>query len=211
MSTSLSDLAVVGSAFFSAEALGSPLGFQSFGGSENPINLPVSLISDLLGFLHIGGSEDQEKPYQTDHGLHWIYPTLGISQSLTPTQHSTVYPNVDAAVRAAQPPAVSRFRTNGGREAYGFVYPSSGGFMYTGPFDAPGRFGGKINNAPPGFVASYHTHSESGFLSPADEAFLNQTGKPIYILTVPPDNEPASNGGIFMYMPGKPTEPFTLP
>jgi hypothetical protein len=86
LSTSLSDLAVVGSTFFSAEALGSPFGFQSFGGSENPINLPVSLISDLLGFLHIGGSEGQEKPYQTDHGLHWIYPILGVR--LISGQHS---------------------------------------------------------------------------------------------------------------------------
>lgn len=105
---------------------------------------------------------------------------------------------------------MNRFRTNGGKEAYGYVFPSGNGFKYSGPFDSPGKFGGHVD-VPPGIAASYHTHSEYGLLSPKDEAFLQQTGKPIYILTVPPEGAPASDGGIIRYMPGKPKDGYMLP
>jgi hypothetical protein len=139
-----------------------------------------------------------------------IWKVAGVQSDLTPNQQSIVYPSIDAAVRAAQPLAVNRFRTNGRREAYGGVYPSAKGFTYNGPFDSPGEFGGKID-LPPGFVATYHTHSQGFELSPIDIKTLSETNKPVYILTVPPGDGPASNGGIIRYMPGKPREPELLP
>ena len=178
----------------------------------------VQGIESLISFFDslFGGSDNPPTPRQLLHGRHPLYDQLlGVSRGLTPSEATAAedppaYPTVDAAVRAVQPAAVSRFRTNGGREAYGYIYPSGNSFTYTGPFDAPGRFGGEIN-VPSGFAASYHTHSESGLLSKSDEVFLNQSGKPMYILTVLPNGEPPQNGGIFRYMPGHPTEPYMLP
>jgi hypothetical protein len=91
------------------------------------------------------------------------------------------------SIQASTPPSVlpkhrpaSPFRTNGGKEAYGYVFPSGNGFKYSGPFDAPGRFGGRID-VPNGFVASYHTHSENGLITQDqdDIDFLNKHQKPL--------------------------------
>jgi hypothetical protein len=179
-------------------------GFGSEGSSFFSGSIPIPFLSSLFGG---GGDDDQPIPPRRKNP---IWDAAAVSSDLTPDQHTMVYPSIDAAVRAAQAPAVNRFRTNGGREAYGYVHASGNGFTYSGPFDSPGEFGGHVD-VPPGFVASYHTHSQSGFLSKKDEVFLNQTGKPLYILTVPSGDEPASNGGIFRYMPGKPEEMYMLP
>jgi hypothetical protein len=89
LSTAFSDLSTVATAFASAKAMGSPFGDLTTGGIENPISLPVSLLSNPLSFLHIGGGgSDQAKPYQTDHGIHPMYPIQGIAYALTPNQKS---------------------------------------------------------------------------------------------------------------------------
>ncbi len=96
LSQTFSDLSVVATAFLSAEALGSPSGFLSFGGSENPINLPISLIGDLSSLFGGGDDDDQPKPYQLDHRVHPIYLYLALKNI------------VDQKSSAPKPPAPTR-------------------------------------------------------------------------------------------------------
>jgi hypothetical protein len=112
LSTTFSNLWTVGTAFSGAESLSSPYGFLSFGGSDNPINIPTSLIGDLLSLFGIGGGGDQEKPYQLDHGKNQNWEIVGVADGLTPTQKSAKCPcptapvlpkgNVNDNIRASQ-------------------------------------------------------------------------------------------------------------
>jgi len=75
-----SDLGTVASAFFGAESAGSPYGFLTIGGSDNPINIPISLFNDLFDLFGLfgGDSDPPPPPRQLKHGRHPIYPILGI-------------------------------------------------------------------------------------------------------------------------------------
>ncbi len=111
-----------------------PLPIPGLGGAKDLISFVTSLFDD--------GGDGAEIPRQARHRKHPAYGrVIGVSSGLIVTQESKVYPTIDDAVRAAQPKAVNRFRMTG-REAYGGIYPVQGGFSYTGPFDAPDRFGG---------------------------------------------------------------------
>ena len=196
----------------SAGSLASPVGWLGFSfsgfGSEGSGFFSGAMPIPFLSSLFNQGGDDDQPMRPRRRSTNW--DKVGVPLDLTPNQQPIVYPSIDAAVRAAQPLAVNRFRTNGGREAYGGVYTSAKGFTYNGPFDSPGEFGGKID-LPSGFVATYHTHSQGFELSPIDRRTLGETNKPVYILTVPPGDEPAGNGGIIRYLPGKPREPELLP
>jgi hypothetical protein len=83
LSTSISDLGVVATAFSSTEALGSSSGFLSVGGSENPINIPISFIANLF---HFGGGDDSAPPKPPK--VHPIWMILGVQRGLTVPQFS---------------------------------------------------------------------------------------------------------------------------
>ncbi len=94
LSTTFSDLWTVGTAFSSAESLGSPYGFLSFGGSENPLNIPIALIGNLLSLFGIGGGE-QAKPYQLDHAKNQNWKIVRVADGLTPDQRSAAQGSTD--------------------------------------------------------------------------------------------------------------------
>jgi hypothetical protein len=73
----LSDLAVVGSAFASAESLNSPSAFFGFGGSESGIKLPIPFLGNLLCFINCGSSND-DQPRRPPHDTSETYKDLGI-------------------------------------------------------------------------------------------------------------------------------------
>ena len=59
---------------------------------------------------------------------------------------------------------------------------------------------------PQGIFGPPSGFGNGGFSSPSGQGNGHQTGQ-----SLGQTGEPASNGGIFRYMPGKPNEPFMLP
>jgi hypothetical protein len=180
-----------------------PLPIPGLGGARDLISFVTSLFDD--------GGDGAETPRQARHSKHPAYGrVIGVSSGLIVTQESKVYPTIDDAVRAAQPKAVDRSRLSG-REAYGFIYPSGAGYTYSGPFDTNRPEGGCIFY-PDDAVASYHTHPPYGVGLPSESDLrtMLRSRRPMYILTVPPDGEPPSNGGIFRYTNPN-TDGFMLP
>src|SRR5581483_1364946 len=171
--------------------------------TKNLISFVTSLFDD--------GGDGAETPRQARHSKHPAYGrVIGVSSGLIVTQESKVYPTIDDAVRAARSAAVNRARATG-REAYGFIYTSNGGFTYSGPFDTERESGGRIP-VELDSAAMYHTHRWSALLSSDDIDYMNvRSRKPIYVLTVPPLGEPPESGGIIKFMPGHEGEPFMLP
>jgi hypothetical protein len=77
----LSDLAVVGGAFASAESLNSPSAFLSIGGDSEiglgPIKVPIPLLGNLLCFINCGNSNG-DQPTRPPHETSQTYQILGI-------------------------------------------------------------------------------------------------------------------------------------
>ncbi len=180
-----------------------PLPIPGLGGARDLISFVTSLFDD--------GGDGAELPRQARHSKHPAYGrVIGVSGGLIVTQESKVYPTIDDAVRAARSAAVNRARATG-REAYGFIYTSNGGFTYSGPFDTERESGGRIP-VELDSAAMYHTHRWSALLSSDDIDYMNvRSRKPVYVLTVPPLGEPPESGGIVKFMPGHEGEPFMLP
>ena len=73
----LSDLAVVGEAFGSAESLNLPGAWFPFGVGEFSIRLPIPLLGNLLCFINCGNNND-DQPRRTPHETSQTYQILGI-------------------------------------------------------------------------------------------------------------------------------------
>jgi hypothetical protein len=73
----LSDLAVVGGAFASAESLNSPFAWFGYGGSEFGIKLPIPLLGDLLCFINCDSSNG-DQPTHPPHETSVTYLIFGI-------------------------------------------------------------------------------------------------------------------------------------
>ncbi len=73
----LSDLAVVGEAFASAESLNSPDVWFGFGGSEFGIKLPIPLLGNLLCFINCANNNG-DQPTRPPHETSQTYLILGI-------------------------------------------------------------------------------------------------------------------------------------
>jgi len=79
-----SNLLTVASAYL---GVNSPIGFD-LGGGESPIPIPIlgGTVGGFLQWLGVGGGSDHSLPRQMQKGRHYIWPVVGINQSLTPTQ-----------------------------------------------------------------------------------------------------------------------------
>jgi hypothetical protein len=100
-----SNLLTVASAYL---RVNSPIGFD-FGGGESPIPIPIlgGTVGGFLQWLGVGGGSDHSLPRQMQKGRHYIWPVVGISQSLTPTSKS-VAPNPASRKVATDPQGPGR-------------------------------------------------------------------------------------------------------